>query len=56
MPAIKQLAGSTRKEYTARVGKSVSSQRLDGVCTAVVAPKAGNLLRSKLRVELTLRG
>jgi len=26
----------TRKGYTARVGKSVASQRLDGVCTAVV--------------------
>jgi hypothetical protein len=55
-PAIKQLADSTRKEDTARVGKSVSSQRLDGVCTAVVAPKEGNPLRSRLRVELTLRG
>jgi hypothetical protein len=30
------IKGSTRKRYTARVGKSVSSQRLDGVCTAVV--------------------
>ena len=57
MPAIDILfAGSTRKGYTARVGKSVSSQRLDGVCTAVVVPRAGNPLRSKLRVELTLRG
>jgi len=37
MPAIVLLfAGSTRKRYTARVGKSVSSQRLDGVCTAVL--------------------
>ena len=26
----------TRKGYTARVGKSVTSPRLDGVCTAVV--------------------
>ena len=37
MPAIIMVfADSTRKGYTSRVGKSVSSQRLDGVCTAVV--------------------
>ena len=36
MPANRLVAGSTRKEYTARVGKSVTSQRLDGVRTAVV--------------------
>jgi hypothetical protein len=37
MPAIAiMFAGSTLKRYTARVGKSVASQRLDGVCTAVV--------------------
>ena len=36
MPAIFLFAGSTRKRYTAGVGKSVSSQGLDGVCTGVV--------------------
>jgi len=36
LPANILFAGSTRKRYTAGVGKSVSSQRLDGVCTAVV--------------------
>jgi hypothetical protein len=56
MPAIAVMfAASTRNGYTAGEGKSVSSQRLDGR-TAVVAPKAGNPLSSKPRVELTLRG
>jgi hypothetical protein len=55
MPAINYwFAGITRKRSHCR--RLVTSHRLDKIVTAVVVPKAGNPLRSKLRVELTLRG
>ncbi|MEO8331687.1 MAG: metallophosphoesterase family protein [Gallionella sp.] len=51
-PARGTPQGVHRKGYTARVGKSVASQRLDGVCTAVVVPKAGNPLIEQLAIRL----
>ena len=55
MPAIIFVfAGSTRKRSLCR--RLATSRWLGKIVTAVVVPKAGNPLRSKLRVELTLRG